>query len=68
MKEDKYLLPQKSENKINLKTLVLDLDETLAHGQNIPFKSDKNQMILEYKLNNINTKIYVKLRSGIKEF
>ena len=68
MKEDKYLLPPKSENKINLKTLVLDLDETLAHGQNIPFNSDKNQIILECKLNNINTKIYVKLRSGIKEF
>ena len=47
---------------------MLDLDETLAHGQNIQFKSDKNQMILECKLNNINTKIYVKLRSGIKEF
>ena len=68
MKEDKYLLPPKSENKINLKTLVLDLDETLAHGQNIPFNSDKNQIILECKLNNINTKIYVKLRPGIKEF
>ena len=68
MKKDKYLLSPKSENKINLKTLVLDLDETLAHGQNIPFNSDKNQIILECKLNNINTKIYVKLRPGIKEF
>ena len=65
---EKYLLPPKSENKINLKTLVLDLDETLAHGQNIPFSSPKNQISIECKLNDINTTIYFKIRPGVKEF
>ena len=66
--EEKYLLPPKSENKMYLKTLILDLDETLAHGQNIPFASTKNQIILQCKLNNIDTNIYVKIRPGVKEF
>ena len=65
---EKYLLPPKSENKINLKTLVLDLDETLAHGQNTPFSSPKNQLSIECKLNDINTTIYFKIRPGVKEF
>ena len=67
-KLEKYLLPPKSEDKINLKTLVLDLDETLAHGQNIPFSSPKNQLTIECKLNDINTTIYFKIRPGVKEF
>ena len=67
-KLEKYLLPPKSEDKINLKTLVLDLDETLAHGQNIPFSSPKNQLKIECKLNDINTTIYFKIRPGVKEF
>ena len=67
-KTEKYLLPPKSEDKINLKTLVLDLDETLAHGQNIPFSSPKNQISIECKLNDINTTIYFKIRPGVKEF
>ena len=66
--EEKYLLPPKSENKIYLKTLVLDLDETLAHGQNMPFASIKNQIILQCKINKIDTNIYVKIRPGVKEF
>ena len=67
-KSEKYLLPPKSEDKMNLKTLVLDLDETLAHGQNIPFSSPKNQLSIECKLNDINTTIYFKIRPGVKEF
>ena len=67
-KSEKYLLPPKSEDKMNLKTLVLDLDETLAHGQNIPFSSPKNQISIECKLNDINTTIYFKIRPGVKEF
>lgn len=67
-KSEKYLLPPKSEDKINLKTLVLDLDETLAHGQNIPFSTPKNQFSIECKLNDINTTIYFKIRPGVKEF
>ena len=66
--KEKYLLPPKSENKMYLKTLILDLDETLAHGQNIPFTPTKNQIILQCKLNNIDTNIYVKIRPGVKEF
>ena len=66
--EEKYLLPPKSENKMYLKTLVLDLDETLAHGQNIPFASTKNQISLKCKINNIDTTIFVKIRPGVKEF
>ena len=66
--EEKYLLPPKSENKIYLKTLILDLDETLAHGQNIPFASTKNQISLQCKINNVDTTIYVKIRPGVKEF
>ena len=67
-KEEKYLLPPKSENKQYLKTLVLDLDETLAHGQNIPFAPTKNQISLKCKINNIDTTIFVKIRPGVKEF
>ena len=64
----KYLLPPKSEDKMCLKTLVLDLDETLAHGQNIPFSSSKNQMKFECILNNIKSTIYFKIRPGVREF
>ena len=65
---EKYLLPSKSPDKIFLKTLILDLDETLVHGQNIPFNPPKHQKLLQCKLNNIDTKIYVKIRPGVKEF
>ena len=65
---EKYLLPQKTDDKIYLKTLVLDLDETLAHGQNIPFSSSKNQMKFECVLNNIKSTIYFKMRPGVREF
>ena len=65
---EKYLLPPKTEDKIYLKTLVLDLDETLAHGQNIPFSSPKNQIKLECNLNNIKTTIFFKIRPGVREF
>ena len=65
---EKYLLPSKAQDKIYLKTLILDLDETLVHGQNIPFTQTKHQKILQCKLNNIDTTIYVKIRPGVKEF
>ena len=65
---EKYLLPSKTPDKIFLKTLILDLDETLIHGQNIPFNPPKHQKLLQCKLNNIDTKIYVKIRPGVKEF
>ena len=65
---EKYLLPSKAQDKIYLKTLILDLDETLVHGQNIPFNPPKHQKLLQCKLNNIDTKIYVKIRPGVKEF
>ena len=66
--EEKYLLPPKASDKIYKKTLILDLDETLAHGQNIPFSSSKNQKTFQCILNNINTTIYFKTRPGVKDF
>ena len=65
---EKYLLPEKSIEKISQKTLVLDLDETLLHCQFMPFNSTKNQISLECILDKINRTIYVKLRPGVKEF
>ena len=64
----KFLLPEKSLDKLYKKTLVLDLDETLAHGQSIPFSSTKHQKTLQCILNNTNTTIYFKTRPGVKEF
>ena len=65
---EKYLLPEKSIEKISQKTLVLDLDETLLHCQFMQFNSTKNQISLECILDKINRIIYVKLRPGVKEF
>ena len=54
--------------KINQKTLVLDLDETLLHSQFVPFTSQKDQISIECILDKINRTIYAKLRPGVKEF
>lgn len=48
------------------KTLVLDLDETLAHSSLLPL-SDAD-LVLSVQINDTWTKVYVLLRPGLSEF
>ena len=63
---EKYLLPPKSQQYINKKTLVLDLDETLVHSSFTPFK--KNDIILEVDFEGVMYNIYVLVRPYAEEF
>ena len=60
------LLPQKSPEFIDKKTLILDLDETLVHSSPSPF--DKNDMVLEVEFDGILYNIYVLIRPGAENF
>ena len=62
----KSLLPNKSKEFINKKTLILDLDETLAHSSFIPFKTNDAIIKVEFSSNIYN--IYVLIRPGTVEF
>ena len=62
----KMLLPQKSKEFINKKTLILDLDETLVHSSFIPFEN--NDIILDVEFENVIYNIYVLVRPGAVEF
>ena len=67
--EKKFILPPKSEDKIDLKTLVLDLDETLIHSQHFPFSSSKSDIVLKLDLEtNEPHDFHVLIRPGAKEF
>ena len=60
------LLPQKSPDFIDKKTLILDLDETLVHSSPSPF--DKNDIVLEVEFDGILYNIYVLIRPGAENF
>ena len=62
----KMLLPQKSKEFINKKTLILDLDETLVHSSFVPFQN--NDIILEVELESVIYNIFVLVRPGTIEF
>ena len=67
--EKKFILPQKTDDKIDKKTLVLDLDETLIHSQHFPFSSSKSDIVLKLNLeNNEPHDFHVLIRPGAKEF
>ena len=63
---EEFLLPPKSEEFSNKKTLILDLDETLVHSSFTPFQ--KNDIILEVDFDGIIYNIYVLIRPYAEEF
>ena len=63
--ENKILLPPKNEDKIDKKTLVLDLDETLLHSYNQASSSESDYKL---KLNKDSGEIYINFRPGAKDF
>lgn len=60
------LLPKKSPEYTNKKTLILDLDETLVHSSPTPFP--KNDLVLEVDFDGILYNIYVLIRPGAEAF
>ena len=66
LQNKKMLLPQKSKEFINKKTLILDLDETLVHSSFVPFPN--NDIILEVEFESIIYNIFVLVRPGAIEF
>ena len=63
---EEFLLPPKSKEFINKKTLILDLDETLVHSSFTPFP--KNDIILDVDFEGVINKIYVLVRPYAEEF
>ena len=63
---EEYLLPPKSKEFSNKKTLILDLDETLVHSSFTPFQ--KNDIILEVDFDGVIYNIYVLIRPYAEEF
>ena len=66
LEQKTLLLPKKSSEFSNKKTLILDLDETLVHSSFIPF--EKNDIILNVAFESIMYNIYVMVRPGVEEF
>ena len=66
LEQNKLLLPQKSHEFSNKKTLILDLDETLVHSSFVPF--EKNDIILNVDFESVMYNIYVMVRPGAIEF
>ena len=66
LQNKKNLLPIKSKEYIDKKTLILDLDETLAHSSFIPFKT--NDAIIKVKFDSSFYNVYVLIRPGAIEF
>ena len=60
------LLPMKSPEFANKKTLILDLDETLVHSSPTPFP--KNDLVIEVDFDGILYNIYVLIRPGAENF
>ena len=60
------MLPPKSPEFLNKKTLILDLDETLVHSSFVPFP--KNDIILNMNFDGIPYKIYVLVRPKAEDF
>ena len=66
LQNKKFLLPNKSKEFINKKTLILDLDETLVHSSFVPF--EKSDIVLEVEFEFVIYNIYVLIRPGAIEF
>ena len=64
--KEEFLLPEKSQEYSDKKTLILDLDETLVHSSFTPF--EKNDIILEVDFEGILYNIYVKVRPYAEQF
>ena len=62
LSKEKNLLPPKSSEFTNKKTLILDLDETLVHSSFEPFQ--KYDIVLNVNFDGIFYKIYVLVRPG----
>ena len=65
-KEDTFLLPQKSLDFSDKKTLILDLDETLVHSSFSPFEN--NDIVLDVDFDGMMYNIYVLVRPGAENF
>ena len=63
---EELLLPKKSPEFINKKTLILDLDETLVHSSFIPFEN--NDIVLNVEFDGMIYNIYVLVRPGAEYF
>ncbi len=66
LNSEQLLLPQKSEEFSEKKTLILDLDETLVHSSFIPF--EKNDIILNIDFEGTIYNIYVLVRPDTELF
>ena len=64
--EDDFLIPKKSTEFKDKKTLVLDLDETLVHSSFFPFA--KNDIVLNIDFDGVFYNIYVLVRPWAEEF
>ena len=62
----KMLLPQKSKEFVNKKTLILDLDETLVHSSFVPFEN--NDIVLNVEFEGMLYNIYVLIRPWAIDF
>ena len=63
---EEYLLPKKSSEFNNKKTLILDLDETLVHSSFTPFEN--NDIVLNVDFDGMIYNIYVLVRPGAEYF
>ena len=66
MDQHKLLLPKKTQEFANKKTLILDLDETLVHSSFVPF--EENDIILNIEFESVLYNIYVMVRPGAIQF
>ena len=66
LKSEKLLLPPKSSDLSNKKTLILDLDETLVHSSFTPF--EKNDIVLDVDFEGVMYNIYVLVRPDAELF
>ena len=66
LKDESFLLPPKSSEFANKKTLILDLDETLVHSSFTPFEN--NDIILSVDFDGVMYDIYVLVRPGTVNF
>ena len=66
LNSEKLLLPPKSKEFSNKKTLILDLDETLVHSSFTPF--EKNDIVLNVDFEGVMYNIYVLVRPDAELF
>ena len=66
LKDQAFLLPKKSPEFSDKKTLILDLDETLVHSSFLPFEN--SDIVLNVEFDGIPYNIYVLVRPGAINF